>query len=124
MRVCSPSALLDRYSNLDGITPTMLNAVRTFKTGSFTSNPFDPTNCAITIAGGGGDRFDCYTVSSLDINPVTTLPQAGTGFTGLYLIGDNPFGTPFGDIFDGYAVSDPAGTLTLGTGFTGNWISG
>lgn len=83
--------------------------------------PFDPSPCAVVLTNGGGDTFDCYVDGA-----ATALPSsAGTGFSGIWYAGDNPFNTPLGDTFDSYAdgaVVDS--TLTGGTGFADSWKVG
>lgn len=84
---------------------------------------FNPAACAVVLLiTGGGDKFDCYSLSRPN-EVFMGLPDAGTNFTGLWLYGDNPFGSPYGDTFQSYTVG-PAINLTDGTGFTGGWILG
>lgn len=111
---CSPEALLAASAGFRGIPPTLLQTVITDQYTVL--ELFDPLPCVVTIANGGGDTFNCY-----DVETVTTLKNGGTAFSGLWALGSSPFANGLGDTFDTYTVG-PAGTLSAGTGFTGNWV--
>ncbi len=86
-----------------------------------TRSTFNVTACLIPeIEDGGGDTFDCYQPSFY----TNSLPAAGSGFSGTWLCGDSPFGTPYGDTFNGYPEGAAGGSLDKGTGLTGGWLWG
>ena len=77
---------------------------------------FDPGPCAVvTLTNGGGDTFNCY-----DDGEVATFPNAGTGFSGPWMVG-LPWRADdtFDDYSDGVKVTD---TMNGGTGhWDGYW---
>jgi len=84
---------------------------------------FNAKPCAVVLTGGGvggGDLFDCYPISANK----TTLPLAGTGFSGLWVIGVSGLGTYLGDTFQSYQVESgiTATVLGGGTGFSGAFV--
>lgn len=97
-------------------TPTIVESIAEFISKNYPPVQFDPTLCTVVITNGGGDTFDCY-----DVETVTTFKDGGTGFTGVWIQADSPFGYVYGDTFDTYPVG-AAGVLNDGTGSTGAWI--
>lgn len=76
---------------------------------------FDPGPCAVvTVTNGGGDKFDCY-----DEGEFETLPNAGTGFDGVWLAGGIQTAIDdFQTYADGVKVTD---TMEDGDHWAGNW---
>lgn len=82
--------------------------------------PFDPALCAVAgVTTGGGDVFDCYPVEDLTTSYFTSK-DAGTGWDGVWCFGVAGYGQQFGDTFASYP-DGAAGTLSGGTGLTGDW---
>lgn len=64
---------------------------------------FDGTLCEVLdILNGGGNTFECYAAGEID-DKANPLPLAGTGIA-QQLVGDSPYGSPYGDTFESYTV--------------------
>ena len=92
--------------------------------------PYDYSACSmVNIAGvAGGDTFDCYPEGELPgslLQPhyIVSL-TGGTGLTGGWKYGNNPFNNMFGDDFDSYTDGAFTAQAAIGTGLTGNWNVG
>ena len=79
-------------------------------------------DCKITITDGGGDSFECYATGLI----VSNTLGCGTGFSGNWIVGNNPFGVQGIEDFEGYTDGEvTSNTLTPDSnGFSGNWIVG
>lgn len=118
---CDAQHALSKYADFLMLPGNMIKSLKISKLdrvtlGGSVTPPFDGTLCILAVTGGGGDTFDCYTVSS----SVTSLQDGGTSFTGLWLISNSYVRYSFGDNFDEYAVG-PTGPMAGGEGFTNAW---
>ena len=120
--ICSPPILFQESSALLASVPKQaVYALYSYMLmiaeieGAFI--PFDGTACNITVTGGGGYTFECY-----DVGAMTSFSgkNGGTGFSGVWIMGDSNSQFDFGDDLDSYPAGAP-GTLNSGTGFTAQW---
>lgn len=120
-RFCWP-LILGRFNANDISTLTSRHgSIRIGVLERDTRTVFDVSACLIPeIVNGGGDTFDCYQPNFY----ANSLPAAGSGFSGTWLCGDSPFGTPYSDTFNGYLEGAAGGTLDKGTGLAEGWLWG